>query len=312
MKDIIEFLTSEEIIIVYIIAGLSCLVCFIVYLVEKNNDNLRKKHNTKELNKLVEQIQEQIPTKEEIMYEEPILEPIIIEKEATPLEELLPTIDVASIEQKQEENNQNIEETGLSYTSIEPDQETAKIELEKLKEELERQEQVEQTGVIPMTSYEEEQEKTAIISLDELLQKSREMYAANEMTQYKDEGNEPISIQDLERQIKKTAATYDEPFIISNVVGDEDIAIEEEQETIHMDDFNTIKEPVVNITSKVEEVKKFKSSPIISPIFGIEKSVSKDTELALENTANYDKLDEQLRKSNDFTLSLNELQQKLD
>ena len=53
--DIVEFLTSKEIIVVYIIAAVACLLCFIIYLVEKHNDRGRKRHNTKELNKLVEQ-----------------------------------------------------------------------------------------------------------------------------------------------------------------------------------------------------------------------------------------------------------------
>ena len=56
MSDLIEFLTSKEIVLIYFIAGLSCFVCIIVYMVEKNNDKRRRRHNTKELNKLVEVI----------------------------------------------------------------------------------------------------------------------------------------------------------------------------------------------------------------------------------------------------------------
>ena len=65
MNELIEFLTSEEVILVYFIAGLALFICFIVYIVEKNNDRLRKKHNTKELNKLVEQIKEIVPEEKE-------------------------------------------------------------------------------------------------------------------------------------------------------------------------------------------------------------------------------------------------------
>ena len=45
--DIVEFLTSKEIIVVYIVAAVACLLCFIIYLVEKHNDRGRKRHNTK-------------------------------------------------------------------------------------------------------------------------------------------------------------------------------------------------------------------------------------------------------------------------
>ena len=39
----------------------------------------------------------------------------------------------------------------------------------------------------------------------------------------------------------------------------------------------------------------FKSSPVILPIFGIEKKES-TTNMELENTANYEKLDEEIKK----------------
>ena len=60
-----------------------------------------------------------------------------------------------------------------------------------------------------------------------------------------------------------------------------------------------------------EEIKRFKSSPIISPIYGIEKEVS-DNDMELENTADYEKLDQEIKKTNEFLMTLRELQSKLD
>ena len=57
MSDLLEFLTSKEIIVIYIIAGIACFICFIIYLVKANSAKYRMKNNTRELNKLVEQIQ---------------------------------------------------------------------------------------------------------------------------------------------------------------------------------------------------------------------------------------------------------------
>ena len=74
MNDLLEFLTSQEIIIVYMIAALACLICFIVYLVEKNNEKLRLRHNTRELNKLVEEIKAMTDEEERALYDEPVLE----------------------------------------------------------------------------------------------------------------------------------------------------------------------------------------------------------------------------------------------
>ncbi|MBP5678294.1 MAG: hypothetical protein J6X28_00505 [Bacilli bacterium] len=336
MNDLLDFLTSQEIIIVYMIAALACLVCFIVYLIEKNNDNLRKKHNTRELNKLVEEIKEMLPEEEKKdNYEVPVLE-TIEEKEETSINDIMKqepmivepidveeTIDLTEVVEQIKEKEEEIE-----YTTMEPDQETARLELKKLQEELERQErlaqeqankqeqvQVEQE---PMTSYEEEQEKTAIISMEELLTKSKEMYEANALTQYEDEGNEPISIQDLEVQVNRQATVYTEPFKLTNVVSEEEVKKEIEEgfqqveikETMHMDDMNTITPETVQPVKQEPEVKKFKNSPIISPIFGIEKDSTRETAMTLENTANYDKLDRELQKNNEFIMSLQELQEK--
>ena len=54
----------------------------------------------------------------------------------------------------------------------------------------------------------------------------------------------------------------------------------------------------------------YKSMPVISPIYGLEKK--NVSSLELENTANYDKLDEEIKKTNEFIMSLKELQENLD
>ena len=71
----------------------------------------------------------------------------------------------------------------------------------------------------------------------------------------------------------------------------------------------------VNVNNTIiSQDKKFKSSPIISPVYGIEKKEEdlSPTELELENTANYEKLDEEIKKTNEFLMTLRELQKKLD
>lgn len=311
-SNLVEFLTSKEILIVYLIAGIACLVCFIIYLIERNNEKLKQRHNTRELNKLVEQIKEEtyVYDEEEIEYEKPILETIeygtdevgsvadlvaqtiessrreqeevlkneeiiecfedIVPAESTYVEEYsepvalavqavepvemveevveeikeevaLPTFEELLAEtpaieiESLEELDEVYEQEELVYTDIEPDQETAKLELKKIQEELNKHETIEETQNIVLTNYEEQQEEAAIISLDELLKKGKEMYEKNEITQYEDEGNEPISLQDLERKYGEKKENYDEPFIIEEVVPEntekveiEELIIEEE------------------------------------------------------------------------------------
>ena len=333
MSDLIEFLTSKEIVLIYFIAGLSCFVCIIVYLVEKNNDKRRKRHNTKELNKLVEQLKDEVPEEEDtVIYDQPVLETIA--EDNSSLDKMLENTIEASekvttetyvIEPKKEENS--ISE--LEYTTIEPDTETAKLELKKLEERLMQEEMKEEELIviedeyqeepviekaeviednnIQLTSYEEEQEASAIISLEELLSKSKELYEANEVTQYEDEGNEPISLQDLEVKMDKKASSIENEFVIEEVVPDKEMT-KDEAEILGIDE-EADKQNVGDIRIQP----KFKSSPIISPIFGIEGINNKEVnELELENTANYEKLDQEIKKTNEFLMTLKELQSKLE
>ena len=392
MRDLVEFLTSQEIMIVYAIAFGLCVFCVVSYIVKINSSKYRMKNNTRELNKLVGEIKEQT-TEEEISYlddkedsfQGPVLENVttnndlkmdegssVIEllestaeiqgtvseqsksSEVEEIEELEPIIiePIVSLENdintvdtnKVEVNNENEIESNsnesevefvsqesqekqeevLEYTSVEPSPEDARRELDRLKEELTLQQaQEDEMENIALNNYEEEQEANAIISLEELVQKSKDMYEANELTQYADEGNEPISLQDLERKLDKKASELEDTFIIENAVnGDELLESEEENneavivnsEAINTNTVNTANTVSVREMPEISSERIFKSSPIISPIYGIEKKDTNmsPTEIELENTANYDKLDEEIKKTNEFLMTLRELQKKLD
>lgn len=203
-------------------------------------------------------------------------------------------------------------EEELQYTSIEPNPTEAQAELMRLTETLEKAE--EEVKNIELTAFEEEQEQNAIISLDELMERGKAMYENGEFDKLEDEGNEPISLQDLEERMKEAkeiVTEIEEEPIITEVMP---VA-----EQMVLDDFQTVKvekEPVSPVVEKKEiysEHKKFKSSPVISPVYGIEHpNTSSATDIELENTANYEKLDEEIRKTNEFLMTLKELQKKLD
>ena len=157
--------------------------------------------------------------------------------------------------------------------------------------------------------------------MDELLRKSNELYEKNEVKQYEDEGNEPISLQDLEARMNNIKSEIEaievedkkDNSIVENITNNIPIYEVKEPEQIIksnkvvLDDFNTI--------DKSDKVYRddivFKSSPIISPIFGIEDN-HPSNDMMLENTANYDKFDEEIKKTNEFIVTLKELQEKLD
>ena len=93
-------------------------------------------------------------------------------------------------------------------------------------------------------------------------------------------------------------------FMVFSLIACAPVAVEEEKETTT---------PVVEKKELYSEHKKFKSSPVISPVYGIEHPTSTNAnDIELENTANYEKLDEEIRKTNEFLMTLKELQKKLD
>ena len=198
------------------------------------------------------------------------------------------------------------EEEVIKYKDEVYTESEAKAELERITEELKKLESEEKEENIELTKFETEQEENAIISLDELIAKGKTITEQNEVTQYQDDGNEPISIQELEERYRKEKEQV------------EVLEVEEEPKTekpkLSIDDFLSAKEKVPSINEAYTEKKStYHPSPIISPIYGIEEEpVKKNTTLELENTANYEKFDEEIRKTNEFLSKLKELQQKLD
>lgn len=198
------------------------------------------------------------------------------------------------------------EEEVIKYKDEVYTESEAKAELERITEELKKLESEEKEENIELTKFETEQEENAIISLDELIAKGKTITEQNEVREYQDDGNEPISIQELEERYRKEKEQV------------EVLEVEEEPKTekpkLSIDDFLSAKEKVPSINEAYTEKKStYHPSPIISPIYGIEEEpVKKNTTLELENTANYEKFDEEIRKTNEFLSKLKELQQKLD
>ena len=345
MSGLIEFLTTEEMILVYVLVGIASVLYFIIYILDKTAMKRKQRQNTRELQKIVlESSADSLDEKVENVSEEPVLMPITEEmkveepevKESEPVLEVsnvsqaeevavMPEVERLSIEEQpvqvdateiiSEESTElpKVEEE-LQYTSIEPDPSEAQAELMRLTETLEKAE--EEVKNIDLTAFEEEQEQNAIISLDELMSRNKALYESGELGKLEDEGNEPISLQDLEERMKAVQTEVESIEAEPSIVTVEESISEPKQ--MVLDDFQAVSISVPD-TSKVEEKpvyqehKKFKSSPVISPVFGIEKPVvNNSSDIELENTANYEKLDEEIRKTNEFLMTLKELQKNLD
>lgn len=341
MAALTEFLSSKEVFIVVMVAISICVVGTIYFVLEKIYKSRKEVQTTDMENKIVRvsenriviepAVEESIPVEkeevvvpiveeekeivsepvQEVKEEKPLVIPIEefekqqeVEAEKEVIEELIvPTVETIYTEVKEQvEKEEKVEE--LVYTEIEPNVEEAKEELRRATEELMKTQEMQEQENIELTKFEEEQEENAIISMDELMQKSKVLYEQNEVTQYEDEGNEPISLKDLElrmNQIKIEAEKIEQEEEKTEVV-----TVQEEPVKVKLDDFNT-----VSLKDAYKEDRIFKSSPVISPIFGIEKD-NGTTNIELENTANYEKFDDEIKKTNEFLAVLRDLQKKLD
>lgn len=289
MNDLLLFLTSKEIMIVYILILVIVFLSIIVWLIERSYYKRKLRHNTKELNKLVDEVGERL-VEEEKKTKVPVttIEATVPTKEVEVLEPVTESIEVKPVvEDKKEE---------IEYETVEDEQLQAQEEIRKITESLidTNEEPIEN---IALTKFEEEQEKNSIISIDELMA-TKEMYKVEEINKYDDENNVILSINELENLKNNTVKPElkpDNESVKLTVVAEKDIR------------------PNVKVVEEKKPVSTFKSSPVISPIYGLEKEeVEKHNVMNLENSATYDKFDEEIRKTNEFLNTLKELQKKLD
>ena len=132
-------------------------------------------------------------------------------------------------------------------------------------------------------TYEQLEEENAIISYDELKNSTTFGYTDEEMNKYADEKDAIISIEELEKLYKESKAIY-----------------EDKKESV------VIKR--VEDLPEIKKKKKFQSSPFISPVYGI--GINEEN-IQLEQTANLEKLNEEIRKTHEFLKALKELKKNL-
>ena len=221
MTTLTEFLESREVFIAVVVAVSICVIGTIYFLIEKRYKSKKIEQNSNMDTKLVRVSDNQVvvePVIDKIALEDKksdVVIPVIKKEDSKQIEEekeLTPS-SVADIYEKVKDKveqeklevsipkEERVEK--LEYTEIEPNQEEAKEELKLVTEELLRSQAMQEQDNIDLTKFEEQQEEEAIISMDELMKKSKTLYEQNEITQYEDEGNEPISLKDLESRMNK-------------------------------------------------------------------------------------------------------------
>lgn len=300
MNELIKFLTSTEVVIVYIVAGALIALCLLIYAIDRGKEKRKKRHNTNELNKLVDKVQERLQEEKKVK-EVVEVAPIKVKEESVEpkyMEEIIPTPKSDVKEMTYNELKEDVEELEY-YDRTEPNREEALSELARITRELEEQANEEKVQE-DLRRIEDAREKEAIISYDELLRKTANMNIID------DEENAVISINELNHK-EEDPVKSELTEVIAQTTGDEPVILQSIEET----DISNIKEDVSITSTLNNESTKFKRSPIISPIYGIEKNPKIEKQMEFENTANYEKLDAEIKKTNEFLSTIRELQKKL-
>lgn len=172
-------------------------------------------------------------------------------------------------------------------------------ELEALLQKM--QEDIDVKPIDVVKNFEEEQEENAIISYQELVDNVK----SGKIEIVDDDKGDVNYVENL--------VETDEPIM---AIADEPVEVTEEKVTPQM-----VKEAIESISNDrvVEEVKKFKNSEVISPVFGrmdeseIEYPTIKKTDVTLDlfNTKDYNELTEEIKRQEEFLNALKEFRKNL-
>ncbi len=320
MTDLLNSITSDNLVLLCVIMGVVALFLAIAIAVEIYNNN-------KQYNKKVISVSEE--TNEEPMNIQEDSEIKYVDEDSE-LEKTKAKIELAELREKlkkEEEEKRKLLEMNLELAK-KKEEEEAKVEVQPVEVETPKvvedkeaildqtlnklrvstvnnayvatSNNVTNTDVVQEEIKEENNgvneetidntyndEENAIISFDELKQASSFGYTDEEMDKYVDEKDAIISIQELEQLYKES---------LNIEVVEEPPKIEFEMKR-------------VEDLPKISEEKIFQSTPFISPVYGTTQS---ETDLVLEQTANLEKLNEEIRKTNEFLKTLKDLKKNLE
>lgn len=292
MSELLNSLSEDNLVLLCVIMGIIALFLAIAISIEIYNNN-------KKINKLIFKDKTN-DDEDEIKYVE----------EDEELERTKARLELANLREKlkkEEDEKRKLLEMNLALCKEDKKTEKVTNNVEIVKEEKNINTEVSNIETQPVTEIKDESinkpekkkeivtieikknpeiellddEEDAIISYDELKKSANFGYTDEEMDLYVDEENAIISIDELEK-------LYKESEQIETI----------QYEVKHVEDL-----------PEISSNKKFQSTPMISPVYGV---TSSESELILEQTANLEKLNEEIKKTNEFLKTLKDLKKNLD
>lgn len=263
-------IVGKELFFVYALIALVIVLIIVIIIIDKRESKKKPKNLFDTLNMKI--IQTDTDKKEENIEVNVVSKNIKTENDFSDLEPIEP-VSIISQNETLKETLESIEDEVYVESDLEKTQ--AQIRVEEITNALKDAQIDKKIEEDKYAKFEEEQEKNAIISYNELKESFDRLYDENEKIQYLEDDEIPININEL----------YD-------------LRDKEENEKVKLDDFSDFKkvEPVVETTST------FKSSPLISPVYGIQ---TPPVEIKKHD-------DIEIQDANLFLQSLKELKNNLD
>ena len=285
MLELLDSLTSENLILICFILGILALCLAIGISIEmyttnkkyikiekEKIDNTQSKLNIKESAdiKYVDEDSELEKTKAKMELER-LREKLRLEEEEKQ-RVIEANIALEREKQAQKENIDDLEKTIVNLKPIVAEQPKVEVQVNNNIEELEKTKEIDVASIEAVANDEED----AIISYEELKNAKNFGYTDEEMYNNVDEEDAIISVQELEK-------------------------LYNESQSIDVSYDDKVQESIDN--SNIE------ASPYDTSIYNMTKT---DQDLVLEQTANLEKLNEEIRKTNEFLKMLKDLKKNLD
>lgn len=345
MSELLNSITSDNLILLCVIMGVIALILAISVSIEVYNNNKKYQKELKERQEKEEEIKEpklNIKESKDIKYVEEDSE---IEKTKAKIElanlreklrkeeeekqkllEMNLALSKNQIKEENDKENHKEEQNKVEVNETVKPIEEEKVKVEVIKEKKDSKEQTtsiknekqlkldealekvrvvnnkEEENIKEENSIKEEieilddyrefdedinDEENAIISYEELKNSKTFGYTDEEMDKYVDEKDAIISIQELEKLYLES----------QNIEVPEEESPKVEFEMKKVEDL-----------PEIADKNNFQKSPFISPVYGMTKT---DQDLILEQTANLEKLNEEIKKTNEFLKTLKDLKKNL-
>jgi hypothetical protein len=284
MKNLLGSVVGSELFFVYGLIALVIILIIVIVVMDRIESKKKPKNLFDTLNMKIISEPEINNLKEQEENNKEDITPEVVEinqdiKQTTFQDiESIPEVTVTKEDTLLDEEEPSLSEEDYVETDLEKTQ--AQIRVEEITSALKNAKVDEKIEEDKYAKFEEEQEKNAIISYEELMNSFDKLYNENEKIQYLEDDEIPINISELYELSSKQETN------------------QEELPKVKLDDLSSFNK------NKEEEHSTFKSSPLISPVYGIQKPPVENNPVV--------EMDTDIQNANQFLKNLKELKNNLD